>query len=343
MSSNRRQHWVPQSYLRGFADDDRLRVYARIVGPGARTFETSTINIANRRDLYTITTQDGADNSLDDAFRREVEDAIPKTLAPLSSGRALTRDERAAILELAGYQDMRGPNVVDSTTNVISDVHRIARALYRQHRPELSEGQIDELLREKWDDTGLTGEHALDSKNLAVRVLSGTRGFTGQFGGMYGCIVESAAQKFVTSDRPVVFHDPQNLKPGFWGIDRSAPTTEVVFTLTRQYALVMARIPLVPYAYANAVGATLINGRIAFGASKQVFAFPETEATLSQRQRKDILSSFGALGIALLLIPDESGKRVSPLLAPALKAAPFRLRPLAGAFTDRVLPERASA
>jgi hypothetical protein len=139
---------VPQSYLGGFADGDRLRVFARVPNKsGARQFETSTVNVANERDLYTATTEFGRDTAFDDRLRSEIEDKIPETLAPLSVERQFSADERLAIVRLAVVQDARRPTSVQSLAETIERVQEIAAALYRQHVPGITEVEIQDRFR----------------------------------------------------------------------------------------------------------------------------------------------------------------------------------------------------
>lgn len=187
VSSNRRQHWVPKAYLRGFADaDERLRVFARLPSKrGSREFITTVDGIANERDLYSATSDDGRDNSLDDAIRTLVEDRLPQTLAPVMAGVELSGEDWLALVQLAGAQDMRRPSAIHNLTDSITRILDISRDLYRRHVPGITEDEIDKRIIENWGPNVRSGEHALRPKNLAVDVLKGTIDFIGQFGGMY--------------------------------------------------------------------------------------------------------------------------------------------------------------
>jgi Protein of unknown function (DUF4238) len=339
-SQNRRQHWVPQTYLRGFADGNSLRVYSRIPDKhGVRQFETSTVNVAVQRDLYTVTTEHGRDTSFDDKLRTEIEDKIPQTLAPLSLQRLLTVAERMSIVRLAAVQDGRRPTSVDSLADALAGVHDMAAYLYRQNVPGISEAEIADRLRENWGPTHLTGVHALDPRNLALSVLEDTTlNFIGQFAGMGMCVVESTAHDFVTSDNPVCFYDPEVPRPHpVLGVDRSSVTIEVTYPLTRRHTVFMSRLPIVPYAYASSVGVSFLNSRAAYGSRRQVYGFPVEERQGQQRQKNDVYRPYGDVMLAALLLADESGLRIHPGVQESVAGEMARVRIVARAFSDRVL------
>lgn len=124
MTTNRRQHWVPRAYLCGFADtDEGLRVFARLPDKrGVREFITTIEGVANERDLYSAKSDEGRDNSLDDAIRTLLEDKLPQTFAPVITGRELSYDELLAVVQLAGAQDMRRPSAVHNLTDALSKI-----------------------------------------------------------------------------------------------------------------------------------------------------------------------------------------------------------------------------
>jgi hypothetical protein len=337
VSSNRRQHWVPKAYLRGFADaDERLRVFARLPDKrGVREFITTVDGIANERDLYSATSDEGRDNSLDDAIRSLVEDKLPQTLAPLTAGVGLKREEWLALVQLAGAQDMRRPSAVHNLTDSITRLLNISRDMYRHHVPGITKEEIDQRIIANWGPDVRSGEYALQPKNLAVDVLKGTIDFTGQFGGMYPCIIESQAQDFFTSDSPVFFHDPNDLMPSkFFGIDRSKNSVEVIFPLTRRYNLFMARVPLAEYVYADGTGVSLINSRVAYGAHKQVYAYPTDDAQLQRRQQRDLIRQMGVLSLAQSLFSADA-TTLDPTMRALFGTASRAVRLLSDSFSDR--------
>jgi hypothetical protein len=305
MTANRHQHHVPQAYLRHFADPDRLRVYVRPEKGSTilREFETTTKNVAHRRDLYTMHTESGErDNTFDDNLRI-VEDEIHNALEPVLAGRDLNDDDWVNVMALAAVQDGRKPSAVDEASRFIGEVHEQGRYLYRQHRPELSEAEIDDLLRENWGPTTLSGAAALNPKNLARQVLNSTVfEFVDIFTNLYNaCLVTSVAHDFFTSDRPVTYFDPV-VKQDRFGFDRSSPTIEITYPLTRRHLLFMSHLPLPPYVRAKKAAVTILNSRTVYGSAAQVYAYPTSDPRARARQRRDAFSTLGSLNITCLIL-----------------------------------------
>jgi hypothetical protein len=165
VSSNTKQHHVPQAYLRYFANGDRLRVFKRRDdGQGVDLFETSTENVANQRYLYSIVDDlgrrdDGLDNEL-----RFVEDRIRTALAPLFEDRDLTDLEFDNLLTLAAVQEARKPGWIEGGAAAIDRLLSHMRSMYMAQYPEMTEQQIDDILSKNLGDSGLTGSAALDPR-----------------------------------------------------------------------------------------------------------------------------------------------------------------------------------
>jgi len=295
MSSNRRQHFVPQAYLRNFADGNRLAVFRRPTGMSGviREFTTSSPNIAVERDVYTIVSEQGRDTSFDEALQT-LERRIPSILAPLNEDRELTDAEMFALVEMAAVQDLRHPTRVTNIAGMISRVQDMARALYRQYEPELSPADIEDRLRENWGETGLSGAHALDPRNLALRTMDGTfHTMPLQFEGYCGCVITSLAHDFITSDHPVTVYDPKRAPSPAFGVDRTSPTIEVTFPLTRRHLLLLAREIIPVRAFARGPAVTMLNSRTAFGSHREVYGFPVQGTAAKRRQRRDVISRWG--------------------------------------------------
>jgi len=95
MSEPRGQHYVPQVYLRSFADGHTIRVYRRNeIRP--ESFETNIKNIAKRRDVYSVQTDQGRDRYIDENFG-QVEDLLVAVLVPVVQEHLLTEAQWDAL------------------------------------------------------------------------------------------------------------------------------------------------------------------------------------------------------------------------------------------------------
>jgi hypothetical protein len=292
MARNRNQHFVPQTYLRGFAESDSVRVYRFVEGPitDARIFDTNIRNVAARRDLYAVVDGDDRDNALDEEVLQTAESRIPSTLEPVIRGRRLTAEDWAALKEMLAIQEARKPGWIDGITSAIEQSHEIARSLYRQHRPEMSEEDVNDALREQWGSTGLRDTAALDAKNLAIKTMTPTIVETVRiYDEFWSCLIMSSAHDFVTSNSPVVYFDPTRAPSGFRGVDRSTIDIEITFPLDRRHALLLARRQLPPYVSAKRAGVSIINSRTVYGSTREVYGYPHLDRIGSRRQWRDLV------------------------------------------------------
>lgn len=108
-SRRKRHHYLPEGYLKAWADDNG-RVAARKRDlPGS--FVTGTKNVALEANLYSINMGDYWDDSLEVALSETVEADLPALLEELRTRRAPKRgtDQRRAIAELVAIQHVRTP------------------------------------------------------------------------------------------------------------------------------------------------------------------------------------------------------------------------------------------
>jgi len=306
MSSNRRQHYVQQSYLRGFANGDTIRAYrfedAAILE--ASVFDTNVGNVAAQRDLYTI--KDGAtrDDSMDNTLR-EVETKLPNILAPVLNGSDLTPENWFDLSMLAAIQESRKPGWVAGLVRGITQIHEQARALYQQYRPELTDSEIDAEIRKNWGDLGLSESAALDPRNLALKVLEPTlHSVHEMFVGQHACLVTSTGQDFVTSNSPVTYFDPTRTPSPMHGVDRSSYEVEVTFPLTRRHLLLISRRPIPPYVRANRIGVSVLNSRTVYGSQGEVYGYPHDEPAERRRQRNDVVMPRYGWGVVNMIERD---------------------------------------
>lgn len=306
ISTNRRQHHVPQTHLRNFAEAGTVRVYRFVNGlvRDARIFPTNIRNVAVIHDLYSVTDEHGRDNALDEHLQK-IEARIPAILAPVIEGRKLGAEDWRNLKLLTAVQEGRKPGWVKGTTKAIEDLHKIARSLYKQHHPEMMDEAIDAALREKWGDTGLSGAAALDAKNLAIKTVAATLpDLPVYFDDFWSCLVTSAAHDFITSNSPVTYFDPIRKPHAFYGIDRSTREIEITYPLTRRHLLLLARRSLPPYVRAGRVGVSILNSRTVYGSAGEVYGYPHRDRRAALRQRNDVIMPRYGWGVVGMIASD---------------------------------------
>ncbi len=310
MSEPRGQHYVPQVYLRGFADGDKIRVYQRppVEGQPPVRFDTNVKNVAKVRDVYSVNTQHGRDRYIDKNFER-VESLLDNVLVPVVKGHLLSEAQWDALKRLVAIQEMRSPDAIDGFAGATARVIELSRALYRQHRPDMTEEEIEEAMREEFPSENLTGTFATDPRNLALNATNSVvPEFAQHMTTFHATIVGSGAQDFMTSNRPVVWFDPLDWPPHpFYGMNRLSQTIEVTYPLTRRKCLFLCRYPaaLMQYALASEPAVTMINSRTTCGA-REMYAYPTTDAPKQERQVADLLSDLGRLPLVPTLLDKEA-------------------------------------
>ena len=135
MGEPRGQHYVPQVYLRAFADGETIRVYRRPKQSGPLTFDTNVKNVAKRRDVYSVQSDQGRDRYIDENFGR-IESQLSDVLVPVVEERLLTDGQWESLKYLVAIQEARSPQAIDNFTDAVTQLLDQARSLYRHHRPE---------------------------------------------------------------------------------------------------------------------------------------------------------------------------------------------------------------
>lgn len=111
MNEPRRQHLLPQFYLRGFADRrERINVFPRAGQPGASKPHTTKItNVLVERDYYTITDGTGNESFIVEQALAQLEAAASAALRVLlDEGLVLSDQQRSAWSEFMAMQVTRG-------------------------------------------------------------------------------------------------------------------------------------------------------------------------------------------------------------------------------------------
>ena len=309
MSEPRGQHYVPQVYLRAFADGETIRVYRRPEsGQQPTPFDTNVKNVAKRRDVYSVKTDAGRDRYIDKNFER-VETLLADVLVPVVEERLLTEKQWQSLKDLAAIQEIRSPEAIDNFADVMARVHDQVRALYRHHRPEMSEDDIERAVQEEYRTPKLSDELAAAPRNIALTATNSVvRKFAEHLKSFRATIITSGAQDFMTSNRPVVWFDPNDYPPHkFYGFNRQSPTIEVTYPLTRRKCLLLYLYPgaVKQYALANYAAVRMVNSRTASGA-KEVYAYPTQDAQERQVQLADLGSEAFEFPLLVTLLDSEA-------------------------------------
>jgi hypothetical protein len=154
MNEPRRQHLLPQFYLRRFADKaGRINVFLRAGQPGATAPSTAKTNVLVERDYYTVTDESDAESFvIEEAFAQLEAKASVSLRVLLEDGLVLDAHQRAAWSEFMALQVTRGRQFRE----VYEDFsERVAKASLREvavHAPPEYFDQISAALLERGEE-----------------------------------------------------------------------------------------------------------------------------------------------------------------------------------------------
>lgn len=248
---NVQQHFVTAAYLGGFtpdeARDSQLYVYERKT---ERMFRTIPDKAAKQRNYYSVPLAGGEfDDTVDKMLTALEGQAMPSLQKILAGDYALSTFERALLAFLVAFQEFRTPWTrqifrqmqEDLTT---STMHMLA------NQPGAFERMSEELKASGESDASVTPDKvrdALRDNRIVARAhpqadLHLVAYMGQQIGNIYTrmrwTIIRAEEGSFVTSDAPVVRHDPE-FKGGVYGGGLYSSTAEVWFPLSKRACLVI--------------------------------------------------------------------------------------------------------
>lgn len=208
----KRQHYLPQSYLKAWADE-KHQVAARRRDK-AEAFPVSIRNIAIEADLYSIPSEDGPDDALEVAFSR-VEQDLPALLAQLREHNVpkKTAPARRQISHLLALQRARTPEHLDQW------LFPIKAAEFTNERPMSYDGMrrfltevhlgvrpVDSEVAAACDFANyvLTKGPPTKQQLLTMMIEIAERKITPHLAEMAWSVETSPRRAFITSDRPLV-------------------------------------------------------------------------------------------------------------------------------------------
>lgn len=210
VARNRKHHWVPDSYLRAWADplapqEPYVHLFDR---DGKNHRPKSPGNIFREPELYTRWKGNDRDLGIEDAFGRCEKD-FARARRQLEAGKSGTSKDIAAVYAFTGGMLIRTPErfrfIQDQLINIYEKVKGIRIDPQAKPLPRLSNGPkitLPEMREIAHDPMGTWFNDALRANIKALCEL-------------FGCdvLVNESEHSFLTSDTPAVLTFPDR-KPG---------------------------------------------------------------------------------------------------------------------------------
>lgn len=241
-----KHHFVPQSYLRRWADAGEVRVANIATGRRARGGVGVT---AVKRGFYAIDSYAKDPNAVEKAFG-SVEDPGKRVIDKIVNSRKgdvwpLSLDDRVALGAYVALQALRGPeqrrlmqslqdDMVERETRFVEE-HGAAK-WFANHGLPLTE----ERARDAWDSEIGAGKSLVDIDALyhAQRIADGSDTVMNLFLSRYWTIVRFDTPSLITSDAPVSLNDAHDERRE-WGF-QNAPN--ISLPLNRTTALILGGV-----------------------------------------------------------------------------------------------------
>jgi hypothetical protein len=269
-SQAKRHHYVPEFYLKRFADaKGKIRVYRSHTRLPA--YETSTKNAAVKTGLYTIAADDGQTSGALESELAKIEakaqDAISRSLGgtfPLPS------DERSDLALFIALQFVRTPEEKERHGVVVDTIEKsfyegMTEEWARERLTEIGKKPTDDLVALVMDisrnpESYVFRTHPNDFLRAMVQVA--VQGVAPVLSKKAWWLGTSTGPSFITGDHPLVLIDhPAGLSPYRGGGLLRAE--EVFFPLDRHHVLTLRNSPgfegrtLVPRERVNAINAAV--------------------------------------------------------------------------------------
>lgn len=312
----KRHHYLPESYLKAWADERGQVAVRRRDRPDV--FCTGTLNVAVESDLYAVPADAGPDDALEVALS-EIEEVLPGYLAGLRDGHTPRKGSTAR----EDISDLLALQIVRTREYVGRWMFPLAAAEYTGERPISREGMrrflteeyLGEVPREQevqgaFDFANYMLSKGMPSKHeiLSMLLRNASEQLAPRLAKMAWAVEMSRNRAFVTTDRPAAMwkRDTQDLTMMGTG---PATSDEVRFPLGPHHPLVLR--PRFPEhrTHVDPGRVAEVNRHLAAGCYEMVIAHPSGRPELAQLSLRRVRPAL-RFSTGPLLKPDATGRLV---------------------------------
>lgn len=240
-------HFVTRAYLEEFTDArGLLHIYER---GKDKPFQLTPEKAARQRNYYAVKKQDGSyDDTIEHLLDEKIESPAIAVIRKLgSSNGQLSWDDRIALARWISFQELRTPLQRDGFEGIAANLVKKTMQMMARTPGAIEEGL--ERLKEQGKDYGVTAEElrkgvendAFEIKInpvLSLEVMMQAEEFVPIFAEMkWTLLTAPEGASFVTSDHPVLRHDPDKRSPYRFGL--ASATVEFGLPLTKTKFLLL--------------------------------------------------------------------------------------------------------
>lgn len=249
MSEPKRQHYLPQFYLKNFCRDGLLWVYDRETNEYK---QQTPLNTALQNQYYTALTPDSKKTTEIEKFLSVIENLAKPVITKIDSKKPISPQEKEALATFISFLKTRVPDYGKSVNEMFEKTMKKINLLMFS-----SEKQTAEVIKKYEEDTGqkigLSPKSLMDfvqgdryklgiSKEWRLEMMMSLGAeLIRYFLNMDWLFLEAPTKSsFITSDNPFVLVPPKDYDPkGFYGVGIITKGAKKVIPLSSKTCLIM--------------------------------------------------------------------------------------------------------
>lgn len=249
----KKQHYIPQSYLKNFSQDgEHVNIYDRVKGDKGEIRYQTTIQVAHENHFYTYQTKKGTKKHLEDLLGQIEGDAIA-VIEKAKRERTITPEEKEKLALFVGFLYSRTPafkaRSQEMTTKAgekiarmmlrVTPKERMRRFFKEKEGRDPTDKELDDII-----DFGVNPKRSRVgfkfSQGWWIRTMleMGTEAAKVFFGMDWLFLFASQPYAFITSDNPFLLIPPEDYDR-FWGYGLVTPRARKVIPLRSDMCLMM--------------------------------------------------------------------------------------------------------
>lgn len=280
----KKQHVVPQSYLRAWADGgNQLRAILREPrDPDHDYVVLSVRDAAAENYFYAVRGADGTPlDDVEDALEKfdgMVPEIVRRATVDGAHGGVTVDNLKYMYANFAARNKLGRDMLVEHVAAMRAKVERMFEGAFPGESAADNADLLDDLMRNVWEHPA---RYAPDPNTISRLAILSKADDLHNMMPKYACVLESEQVEFLTSDAPFGAFEPQSPPSGseVYGPAYDDPRIELTLPLDRRHAVLFANVPMPLRATISPSGAAVINARTVFFARRSIYTHNSEEAT----------------------------------------------------------------
>ncbi len=302
MAKPKQHHFVPRSYLERFRDvsfADRPVIWMADLDE-LQIRRTQPSSVAKRGHYYTVVDKEGKRSTeIEETFAKIEGEAAP-VLEKLSGWEfELDHKERTDLFVFMSIQFLRVParrnlwegfrrRTMEVAASQIMSRPGILENAAKERGENVEDTDFDEI-RRYWRENRDDFEIKVNPQ-VSLQLLGGTELIARLYGDMAMCVVWTMDRAFITSDNPVIWHNPMLPRNPMYGPGLGQKDIQVTMPISPSHTVLLRHDPMPADIQADAKMVFDLNSRIQSHTNRFTFSSSWYSACLSIQGRTDTLA-----------------------------------------------------